>query len=160
MQRAVREVAEDHRLTDAVGPDQDDVLALGDEAQREEVLDLRPVDPLRPRPVEVAQRLEGSDPREVGAVHQTSARALFALDGDHALEPRLAADLVDTGRASVQSQLIQRLQQRIKRRCHRRLPSPFAAGRSSRARACVRTGARARASDVTGTDIGGGSPAS
>ena len=59
VQRAVREVAEEHRLADAVRSDEDDVLAVGDEAQREEVLDLRAVDALGPRPVEVAQRLEG-----------------------------------------------------------------------------------------------------
>ena len=143
MQRAVREVAEDHRLADAVGPDQDDVLALGDEAQREEVLDLRAVDPLRPRPVEVAERLEGSDPREVGAVHETSARALFALDGHHALEPRLAADLVDTGEAAVQAEVFQGLDERIIRRCHRCLLSASAAGRSSQAGACGRAQGRA-----------------
>ena len=132
----MREVAEDHRLADAVGADQNDVLTLGDEAQREEVFDLRAVDPLRPCPVEVAERLEGSDAGEMGAVHETSPRALFALDRHHALEPWLAADLVDAGEAAVQAQVIEGLDERISRRCHRRLPSDSAADRSSRARAC------------------------
>jgi hypothetical protein len=66
VQRAVREVAEEQRLADAVRSDEDDALAVGDEAQREEVLDLRAVDPLRPCPVEVAEGLEGSDACEMG----------------------------------------------------------------------------------------------
>jgi len=41
VQRAVGDVAQEHRLADAVGTEQHDVLPLGDEAEREEVFDLR-----------------------------------------------------------------------------------------------------------------------
>ena len=76
----MREVAEEHRLADPVRAHQDDVLALGDEAEREEVLDLRTVDPFRPRPVEVAEWLECPDAREMSAVDEAPSRPLLAFD--------------------------------------------------------------------------------
>ena len=118
--------------------------------EREEVLDLRAVDALRPRPVEVAERLEGADAGEVAAVHEAAARALLALDGHHAFEPRLAADLVDAREAAVEAKLLELLGERVRRcRRHRPLPSGSGAGRRSRARACARA-CCARASDGHG----------
>jgi hypothetical protein len=60
-ERVVSEVAEDHALAHAVGADEDRVGTVVEEAQAEEFLDALAFDPLRPRPVEVRDRLEGAD---------------------------------------------------------------------------------------------------
>ena len=59
----VSDVADHHRLAHTVGPEQDRVDALLDEAEREEVVDGLPVDLLRPRPVEIGDGPEGTDAR-------------------------------------------------------------------------------------------------
>ena len=53
----------DHRLSDAVGPDDDDVGGFLQEPQRVDLVDEFPVNLLRPVPVEVAQELEAAELR-------------------------------------------------------------------------------------------------
>ena len=63
-----------------LGTEEDHVRALGDEAEREELLDERAVDLARPLPVEAADGLDGADAGEVLAVGEAPAGLLLELD--------------------------------------------------------------------------------
>ena len=55
------------RLAQADAAGQDHVAVRGQEVEAEQMLDLRPVDPLWPTPIEAVERL---DPRQAGRLHQ------------------------------------------------------------------------------------------
>ena len=55
----------EHGLAEALGGDQDDILALGDEVEREDALDGRPMDLLRPGPFEIGHRFEAAEARRL-----------------------------------------------------------------------------------------------
>ena len=66
----------------------------------------------------------------MAAMDEAPPRALFALDGHHALEPRFAADLLDAGGAAVEAEVVEGFDEWIRGQSHRRLPSESAGGRT------------------------------
>ena len=70
--------------------DEDDVGVVLDEAQAKQILDLGPVDLLRPAPVELIQGLEH---REAGQSHPPLDTAVFAPVGLAFDEPRQIMDV-------------------------------------------------------------------
>src|SRR5580658_2339381 len=87
-------VLSDHRLTDAIGSQEQQVFALVEEAQGKQVLDVVPVDALGPEPVEVAHQPEAAQVRAVEAALQAPFLPLGLFDvqqgGDPGLLPQLA----------------------------------------------------------------------
>jgi hypothetical protein len=79
-------VLRDHRLAQALGPDEHDVLRVLEEVQPEDAFDKRPVDVLRPRPVEVGHRLEAAQARAAEAALQAAAGAVLEFGGGERLE--------------------------------------------------------------------------
>ena len=94
LQGAIREILEQHRFADPIGTEQDDVCALGDEAQRQELLDEQAIELLRPGPIEITEGLKRAEPCDACAIFETSPRALVGLDRDEPLKPVLAFDFV------------------------------------------------------------------
>jgi len=101
---ALCEVADDHRLADAVGPEQHCVDAFGDETEGEELVDSVLVDRLRPLPIEVGDRLEGADLCLGEAAFQAALLALDVLDLEELVEPGLLSNLSPMGEEAVQAE--------------------------------------------------------
>jgi hypothetical protein len=83
---AVGDVLGDHGLADAVRADQHGVGGVVQKVERHEVLDSRAVNPLRPRPVEVRERLEAADVRVAQAAVEAPAGPLVFFPGHEAFE--------------------------------------------------------------------------
>jgi hypothetical protein len=97
-------VFEDHGLADAVGADEDRVVAGLDEAEGEDLVERLAVDPLGPRPIEVCHRLERGDARVSQPAFETALLALALLDGEDLTQPRLVGNLVPAGEQAEQSE--------------------------------------------------------
>ena len=72
----------EHRLAQALVPDEDDVLAFADEVEREDPVDRRAVELLGPVPFEIGERLEAAEARVAQAPFEPPPRpvVLFGLD--------------------------------------------------------------------------------
>jgi hypothetical protein len=90
----VGDVLQDHGLADAVGADEHGVVAGGDEAGSEEVVDGLAVDFLGPGSVEVGHGLEGGYAGVFDAAFKAALVALALLDGEHLAQPRLVGELL------------------------------------------------------------------
>ena len=80
--RLVHEVLGEHRLAQALIPDQDDVLALGHEVEREGALDGRAVELLGPVPLEVGERFEATEARRAESAFESAPRPLVEFGVD------------------------------------------------------------------------------
>jgi hypothetical protein len=94
------DVFEDHGFADAVGTDEDSVVAGLDEAEGEELVDGFAIDLLGPSPVEVGHRLEGGDAGIAETAFQAALLALALLDGEHLRQPGFVGDFVITNAQS------------------------------------------------------------
>jgi len=101
---AMGEVVADHRLADAVRPDDDDVGSLANERQQEQVVYGVAINGLRPRPVEVGHRLELADLGVADAAFEAAALSLVVLDSEQFAHPRLFAELVPTRIEAMQAE--------------------------------------------------------
>ena len=103
-QRLMGDVLGDRRFAHSVGPGQDDVGRLLDEAQLHQFLDQWPVDRLWPGPLEVGHRLEPADLGVTDAALKAPPAPfrLLALDQGH--NPRLIAHLVPARQQAVQAE--------------------------------------------------------
>jgi hypothetical protein len=82
----VGDVLGNHRLAEALGRDQDDIMSGGEEVEAQHGLDSGLVDPLGPGPVEFVHRGEAADAAAEQATLQTPARALLLFAGGEVLE--------------------------------------------------------------------------
>ena len=93
-QGLVGEVLGDHRLAQAGGTDQDHIGGLGEEPEREQILNLLAVDVFWPVPVEVAHRLELGDLGVSDATFEAAALPLVVLAIEQDRDPGLVAEFV------------------------------------------------------------------
>ena len=84
--RLVRDVLGDHRLAQALGGDQDEVAAGGEEVEAERGLDDGAVDGGGPGPVEGVHRGEATEATAEQAPLEAAAGAFLLLDLDEVLE--------------------------------------------------------------------------
>ena len=63
--RLVQQVLRQHGLAEPLGGDQDDILALRDEVEREDPVDGGPVQVLRPVPFEICEGFEAAEARRL-----------------------------------------------------------------------------------------------
>ena len=97
------EVLGEHRLADAVGPDEDDVGGVAQEVERKELLDQALVDLGRVLPVEFGERLGRGQLGVAEPPLVVPALALGLLELDQPREPRLVGDRVPVDEHAVQS---------------------------------------------------------
>ena len=84
--RLVGDVLGDHRLAEALGRDEDEVVAGGEEVEVERRLDGGAVNPGRPGPVEGVYRGEAADPTAEETALEAAAGAVLLFDPDEVLE--------------------------------------------------------------------------
>ena len=72
----------EHRLAEALRGDEDDVLALGEEVEREDAIDGGAMELLGPVPLEIGQRFEAAEARGPQLPFESPPRAVveFGLD--------------------------------------------------------------------------------
>ena len=103
-QRLVGDVLCQGGLADAVGADQDDVGGLLEEVERHQRLDRGTIAAFGPAPVEVAERLEATDPRLLQPPLQAAAVAFLFLPAQQRHDPVGGGDLRPMREQSVQMQ--------------------------------------------------------
>ena len=84
--RLVGDVLGDHRLTEALSGDEDEVAARGEEVEMEGRLDGGAVDARGPGPVEGVHRGEAADPTAQEAAFEAAAGAFLLFDLDEVFE--------------------------------------------------------------------------
>ena len=100
----VGDVARQHRLADAAGPDEYAVGGLLEEVEGHQRLDGGAVDARGPAPVEVAQRLEAPDVRLLQAALQAAAGPLPLLPAQQLGDPGFGGDLLPMGQQAMEAQ--------------------------------------------------------
>src|SRR6476660_2721409 len=97
----VSDVLGDHRLADAVRPDEHDVGGIVEELERHERVDGGAVATLGPGPVEVAERLEAADMGGAQSSLQAASGALLFLPTEQGRDPGFAGDLAPVRQQAV-----------------------------------------------------------
>ncbi len=105
--RLVGEILEQHGLAQAVGADQHHVGRLGEEGEREQLLDGAAVALGGPAPVEVGDGLEGAQAGVIEAALERAAGAFGLFDVEHAGEPRLGEQRLGLAREAVEAESAQ-----------------------------------------------------
>ena len=84
--RMMGDVLDDHRLADAVWPDEHAVMAGLQKSEAEELVDRLSVDLLWPRPIEVDHGLDGADAGVPQTPLEPALLPLALLDGEDLLQ--------------------------------------------------------------------------
>jgi hypothetical protein len=81
-------ILRDHRLAQALRADEDEILDVAEEIEAEDALDQRPVDRLRPGPVEIGHGLEAAEAGALEAAFEAPARAVLQFGAREGFEQR------------------------------------------------------------------------
>ena len=87
------DVLGEHRLAEALGTDQEDVLGAVEEVEAEDPFERGPVERGRPVPVPISDRFEAAEPGGGEPTFDTAAPALLELGGDEVLAPFAVGDV-------------------------------------------------------------------
>jgi hypothetical protein len=106
-ERVQRDVLENHRLADAIGPDDHGVVSRLDARKCEQLFDRLTVDLPRPSPVEVGHGFRGADVGIASAPLEAAFLALALFDGEDIAQPGLVDDFFATGDEAKQAERLE-----------------------------------------------------
>ena len=93
-ERLIRYVFSDHRLTDSVWADQDDVSRLLHEVERQDCFDGSTIASRRPVPIEFVERLKSPEARGLESSLEAAANVFLFLPLYERLKPGCFGDLI------------------------------------------------------------------